>query len=571
MNRKKKAALAAFLASNMLLAQSAFAAPAPDLPPADLDAGSQLEGFQQRMDDALAEEAVLTVEGDVGDTEKPELDLPDELKVMVNGYKVTGQDLFPEEDLIALIKDQTGKLLTFGDLQKQAETLTDYFRKRGYVAARVYLPAQKIYNGVIEYTVVVGRLGEVNVVNNTKIHDAIINTQIKFLKKGNYLMGRDLERAVWLLTDLAAAEAKATITPGQVAGTVDLTFDINKTDEKRGLLYADNYGSRYSGYGELGVRYDFVNTIREGDHFAVNGLHTNRRLFNMAARWTVPSRITDGLDYYVGYNQIGYEQTGEYRDWAPIGKAHVYSAGIEYAIRRSARNNLYVALGYELTRMRDEYRKVPALNVYSDQTADTGVASIYGNERDAYGSTVWRVDFRFGNVRFNNENTYLSNYGVNGRYYKLKGQILRRQELDPRLALYLSARAQIASSNLSSYERMSLGGPSGVRGFPTGEASGDIGYFARAELRWLLPVKPEDRSFHAIVYAEHGAVWIHKDTPMGDVNRRRLQGVGIGALYQRKDDWYIRLDYGWRLGAERVRNDHNRARGRFWVQGGVFF
>lgn len=94
----------------------------------------------------------------VEETERPKLDLPDTLKVQVNGFRITGQDVIPEAELQPLLDDKKGRLLTFKDLQDGADTLTRYFREKGYLVAHAYLPVQKINDGIVEYAVTVGSL-----------------------------------------------------------------------------------------------------------------------------------------------------------------------------------------------------------------------------------------------------------------------------------------------------------------------------------------------------------------------------------------------------------------------------
>ena len=146
--------------------------------------------------------------------------------------------------------------MTFKDLQDGADTLSRYFRDRGYIAAHAYLPVQKIENGVVEYAVTVGRFDGITIQNNTKIHESVIKRETAFLKKGDYLTRANLERAVWLLSDLAGADAKATLTTGENPGTVHVTLDLNPHNGKQGLFSIDNYGNRSTGYNEYGLDYD---------------------------------------------------------------------------------------------------------------------------------------------------------------------------------------------------------------------------------------------------------------------------------------------------------------------------
>ncbi len=170
---------------------------------------SMLQNEARNRARAEAQRAAATGQIAVEETERPKLDLPDTLKVQVNGFKITGQDVIPEPELQLLLADKKGRLLTFKDLQEGADTLTRYFRGKGYLVAHAYLPVQKINDGIVEYTVTVGTLDGFTINNHTSIHQGALERGTNFLKKEKYLTRDNLERAVWLLTDLAGADAKA--------------------------------------------------------------------------------------------------------------------------------------------------------------------------------------------------------------------------------------------------------------------------------------------------------------------------------------------------------------------------
>ena len=54
--------------------------------------------------------------------------------------------------------------------------------------------------------------------------------------------------------------------------------------------------------------------------------------------------------------------------------------------------------------------------------------------------------------------------------------------------LHVNFHSQLASKDLDGSEQFVLGGANGVRAYPQGEASGDSGYQATAELRYATPV-----------------------------------------------------------------------------------
>ena len=60
---------------------------------------------------------------------------------------------------------------------------------------------------------------------------------------------------------------------------------------------------------------------------------------------------------------------------------------------------------------------------------------------------------------------------------------MRLQGVTDTLSLYAAFNGQVASKNLDNSEKMGLGGPAGVRAYPTGEAYGDQGYILNLEAR----------------------------------------------------------------------------------------
>ena len=543
-----------------------------------VDAGQLTEEQRNKKDFGRGGVSLGGADIQVEQEQRPSLDLPDTLKVQVNDFKITGQDIYSEESLKSLLADKKGKLVTFKDLQDGADTLSRYFRDRGYIAAHAYLPVQKIENGVVEYAVTVGRFDGITIQNNTKIHEGVIKRETAFLKKGDYLTRANLERAVWLLSDLAGADAKAVLTTGENPGTVHVTLDLNPHNGKQGLFSIDNYGNRSTGYNEYGLDYDFLNLAREGDHLAVGITTTGNELFNWGANYTIPV-IRDGMKLTAGYNVLTYQLGDIFEPLDGVGHSRVASLGLDYAIQRSQRHNLYTGIRYEYSDIQDEYRDFMENHFvkYNDKTGNAAVWSLYGDEQDSKGATDWRFEYKFGHIgndALQMDKEIGGTYNApTGTYNKIRANILRRQDLNDRTYLLLSARGQYAFNNLDSSEHFSLGGPYGVRAYPTSEASGDTGYLTRAELRWLLPLGAKDQQLHLASYLEHGGVWINKDSSInpGAKNHRNLQGIGVGLIWSRYEDWFLRADYAWKLGSEEPTSDTSHTGGRFWIRGGVYF
>ena len=508
--------------------------------------------------------------------ETPSLNIPETEKVLVKDFTIDGQDIYSEDTLKALLADKKGKNLSFKDIQDGADRITRYFRQKGYIVAKTYIPPQDVTAGIVHYHVEIGRFDTPSITNKTNIRDSAIRKQAQPVKEGEYVTRDKLERAVWLVSDMAGADARVALSRGRNPGTVKLDMTVEPYVGKHGLVSADNYGSRAMGYNEYSLGYDFWNPARNGDHLMASISTTGRHMFNWGTNYITPL-AKDGLKLTVGYNVFSYDMGDEWAMYKGVGTSRVTSLGLDYAIRRSRRHNLYTGLRFEHSEIKDEYRAYDA--TYGDKTGNALILSLYGDDQDTAGMTDWRLDWKLGHINnraFHSDNIYArwmaGDPDTNGDYSKIRGHIERHQNINERSYLLLSAYGQYAFTPLDSSEHFSLGGPYGVKAYPTSEGSGDSGYITRAEYRWLIPLEAYDQQLQLAFYAEHGGVWIDRNGgDSGTRNHRNLQGAGIGIIWQRWQDWFIRADYAWKLGAEDPVSDTSHNNGRFWIRGGFYF
>ena len=120
-----------------------------------------------------------------------------------------------------------------------------------------------------------------------------------------------------------------------------------------------------------------------------------------------------------------------------------------------------------------------------------------------------------------------------GHFRKWTLSFQRQQRLTNRLSLNLQVRGQLASKNLDSVEKILLGGINGVRAYPEGEAPGDSGWIANAELREVITPWWQQGLFF-----DGGGV-VENKNPMGTPggNQRRLCGAGLATYLQPLKSW----------------------------------
>src|SRR5215472_15902681 len=95
-------------------------------------------------------------------------------RLVLKGIRVTGNTVFAEAELVELVRDFVGKEVGFTELDQAATRISRYYRERGYMVARAYIPAQTITTeGVVEIAVIEGRFGRVELNNKSRVSDGV--------------------------------------------------------------------------------------------------------------------------------------------------------------------------------------------------------------------------------------------------------------------------------------------------------------------------------------------------------------------------------------------------------------
>ena len=429
-----------------------------------------------------------------------------------------------------------------------------------------------------------GRLDDIVIHNKTGIHEGAVKRQLAFLKKGKPISAKDVQRAAGLVTDLSGVIADVVSEPGTAPGTAVLHVTVLPDESPRGDFSIDNYGNRYLGYGEEMLNYDIRNLTHEGDSLLTHIETTGRKYINGTITYRRPIG-KNGLSMNIGYSHLHYAQGAEFEFYKPYGTARTYFAGIEYPIHRSQTHDLKVGLAYEYLDLKDEYRKdgiyyqpgpeAPKYyyRTWNDKHAHAVTLSLSEKNLDKHGMTTWNLNYTYGRLSIDSPLTHMffDDTNCEGAYSKITGVFLRQQKLNNRLGLQLFARGQLVSRNMDTSGRMGVSGINGVKAYPISEVAGDNAYFTRAELQWTLPLQAKSQKLQLLTYLEHAGIKIYKDRFRDVKNNRHLQDIGIGLLWSRKDGWWVRADYAWKLGSEKPVSDTSHSNGHFWIQGGVYF
>ena len=90
--------------------------------------------------------------------------------------------------------------MTWGEMQKIADLITDAYRQKGYVTSRAYLPPQQIERQILEIRIVEGITGNVEIKGNRYFKKKLYRNKIA-LKNGepfDYEALRKGNQAPWM-------------------------------------------------------------------------------------------------------------------------------------------------------------------------------------------------------------------------------------------------------------------------------------------------------------------------------------------------------------------------------------
>lgn len=495
-------------------------------------------------------------------------------KIPVSSFRISGEPPVPAAELLQHIQSEAGKELTLGQLSRLAGKLTQYLRQQGYLVAFAYIPAQNIKDGIVEIAVVPGKYGEVKITGDGHFRHDRLKDMLFVAKPGMLITRSPLERALLLISDLSGVSVKATLTPGETAGTADLILETADTAKVSGALYADNWGSRYTGRTRYGAQLTVNNVSGTGDTVSLGGLTTRQGINDYNLGYSAPLGH-DGAKINISYSHVGYTLGDIFADLGATGRAAVTSYSVNYPFIRSRSFSLYGTVGYDVKHLKDD---IAGYGSYSPRSSGLWNLGLSGSFADTWlggGNNAFSLTHYRGNLDINDSAalaTDASTTQTSGSFSKTVLTYQRQQYVAKNLSFNFDFTGQLAGKNLDSSEKLYLGGADGVRSFPQGEASGDQGYKLTGELRWRLPGRSTAASsLYLNSFYDYGNVMVNKRpySGAGD-NRRSLMGAGLGLLWVRDRNFAVRMDYAWKIGDDQAAADTGKS-GRFWLQGVKYF
>lgn len=502
-------------------------------------------------------------------------------------FRFAGNSRQRSEVLTGAVIHFVGKPLDTSNLRDLLNTVEEVYRKAGYAAVVAYLPEQQVRDGVVEIAIVEGRLGKVTVdtAGLRQLKPAAIDRVLGTLQGGVPITERDLERRLLLLQDLNGVTAvNSELKPGAVIGEGDLNVKVEDSGvQLRASVDLDNGGSEATGRLRAGANLRYNNPLGIGDQLGVRLLVQENQLTVLGRASYILPVGSWGTKVGIGYTRVTYELGGSFSNLQATGQADSYSAFATHPFIRSRNVNLFGQVVADYKLLSDTVGATTPIT-RNDKRVTSGKVGLFGDYRHSNGSlslgsvllTAGTVDIRgLDELRADQAGP-----GTDGRFSKLNYDFQTVQLLgdwNGQVSMSMLLLGQFASRNLTSAERLSLGGPSGVRAFPTGQLIVDEGMLFQGELRYSPQIEALrsdtfGTSTLALFY-DYGSGSVCNSAadcsrglaqPIASSNR--ISGAGLGVRLSKPGSHLLRLDMAWRTGGDEVVGGESRGSPRVWLQ-----
>lgn len=500
-----------------------------------------------------------------------------DVKVTPSAFRFTGNTLIPEADLQAVVAGLVGKETDFNGLVDAAAALRQLYTSKGYVLTDVYLPEQQFSSagGIVEFAVIEARLGTVSV----KVTDGSGVSQSfatglaeTYLVPGMLLSQEILDKPVLLLRDMAGADAEATVVPGANPGEANVEIAVTPRGPRfEPYVSADNYGTYSAGAYRFAAGVSVNAPFGLGDVFTARVQGADRggnALYSLSYGLALGGY---GTKVSTSYSYSEYQLGKQFENLNATGRAEVAAISTVHPLVRSRFTNLFASAGVEGKLLRDN-NETGGSNDQRRKRVVLARFGVLGNHTDRLlfgGTTSFSATVSGGHLwLYGQERTddRVSRARTAGNFSKFNLELQRVEYITDRSSVLLSFNGQYATKNLTSAEKISIGGPDGVRGYPIGEGVGDQGLTLSVEYRYLTGLRIFGAGMSLTAFYDYGLIRqdrIPYQTTQGR-NSTNLDSVGVGVLLGREGSYTLTAGVATRIGGQAPTSGDPDYRPRGW-------
>ena len=174
------------------------------------------------------------------------------------------------QKLVWLIRGQRAKRgITLGQIETIADKITRFYRERGFILAKAYIPKQEVRDGIVTLTLLLGVLGSIDVNNNELYSESTLKSVFDDMLTMP-VTNAQVEENLYLINDFPGISVNGYFEPGYQVGDTKLTINVKDENKYNFNIRLDNHGT------------DSTGRYRTYADAQVNNLFGNADLFNLS-------------------------------------------------------------------------------------------------------------------------------------------------------------------------------------------------------------------------------------------------------------------------------------------------
>lgn len=494
-------------------------------------------------------------------------------------------------DLVAIteesIKDNKGRF-TIDRLNRLTTNLTKYYRDKGLLLARTFIPQQNINKQTVQVNFVDGTIDEITTttIKTTKTvselykHDILARPFAGLVNSPSYRP--DLESAIIRLSNYPGMKAETRFTPGDSPGSTKLNIKIKSEKKFDGYFNFDNFGSEYTGNYRLKIGGDLNNMSGNADKLSLglmatidptNSFYGNinyqipiEASFDQDGIWSWLNPVFEnGFIFDTGVQQNTYSIGKELEDLKIKGEATTAYYRLSKPFILNSKNKFNTSLRLDLkkatskqkniTLTEDKLTTVTLSNsyIFTDYLYNRASSSIIFDIQQGLEATLGSMQ----NGDTNSRQGQNSGFAV-ADFLKYKLELSRLQEVDS-YQIFAKVSYQHSDDLLVPLEQITLGGPFGVRGYTAADYNADQAFQTTIEIvgksyaeKLSLPID----QLTAAVFLDYAIGW-RNDALANEVDSAHLMAVGWYADFIKEETFQTRMQMGLPLSKTKPANGNS--------------
>jgi len=428
---------------------------------------------------------------------------------------------------------------TLGMIETVADTITRYYRERGFILAKAFIPKQQVRDGVVSLTLLLGELGEIEVEDNQRVSADMIR---RVFRRDMYrpVTNRKVDEGLYLINDIPGVRAQGFFSPGGQVGDTKLTVKVLEEKRYNFNVRLDNHGSESTSKNRAYADFYLHNPLGYGDELYLGVLKS----YN-------PDRTTYGSIRYnalLGGPRLRASIGASTNDFSSrllaqadvelfTGKSTVADVGLSYYFRRSRVKNLSTEIKYSNIETKMTTKSSPTDTTiqklslsFNFDLLNEKSRQLYFGSVSVHSASVESVDFVVGEKKtdeayFAYDLSMLSFFSVPFTTYETR--FLVKNSL------------QYAGKSISNLNQLNLTGPNRARAFSVNGFQADDGVYLGAD--WLFPLprmgeielfgEKLHRVFQPYLYADISYGIQHAPSDFAEDLTGKLSNIGVGLKF----------------------------------------